>query len=108
MGTRSASHRYNGAGCVEDELHKHLNTTASYITRQHGVEGNRPQLQFEAQDELAGPNTAEDCTVASLPGNQIEEEEKPEGPPAEGNDGLQTSSPERDGLGNIEPGLHIS
>lgn len=109
METRTAPQRYNGACFLEGGLHKELNTIASYIVGQHEVECNGLQLQFEAQDELAGstPNTAEDCTVASTPGTKIEQEEKPVGPPMEGNDGLHSSSLERDGFGNIEPGLHI-
>ncbi|CAK6953814.1 hypothetical protein PFLUV_G00192410 [Scomber scombrus] len=100
-----ASHRYNGAGLV----HKDQNTTALYINRQHGVECNTLQLQFEAQDELSGsvPKTAEDCTVDVPAGTKIEEEEKTVGPPVEGNDGLQSSSLDKDGFGNIEPRLHI-
>ena len=103
--TRRAPHRYNGAGHVEGGLHKGQTTTASYIIGQHGVECNRIQLQFEAQDEQADttPNTVEDCTVALPP----DTEEKPAGPPVEGNDGLQSNSPERDGFENTDPDLHI-
>ncbi|XP_067464116.1 HERV-H LTR-associating protein 2, partial [Thunnus thynnus] len=101
----AVSHRYNGAGLV----HKDLNTTASYIIGQNGVECNRLQLQFEAQDELAGsmPKTAEDCPVDVPAGTKIEQEEKPVGPPVVGNDGLESSSLDKDGFGNIEPGLQI-
>ncbi|XP_049448139.1 HERV-H LTR-associating protein 2 [Epinephelus fuscoguttatus] len=110
METRSASHRYNGVSFVVGGIHKGVNTSASYIIEEHGVECNSAQLQFEAQDEVTGstPNTAEDCAVASPPGTEIEQEEKPVGPPAEGNDGSQSSSQERDGFGNTEPGLHTS
>ncbi|XP_051258157.1 HERV-H LTR-associating protein 2 [Dicentrarchus labrax] len=83
--TRTASHRHNGAGFVEGGLHKDLNATASYIIGQHGVECNRLELQFEAQDELTDstPNTAEDCTVALPAGAKIEPEEKPVGLPVD-------------------------
>lgn len=100
----TASHRYNGAG-----VHKDPNTTASYIIGPHGIDCNRPQLQFEAQDELAGstPKTAEECTVTVPAGTNTEQEETPVGPPVEGNDGLQSSSLDKDGFGNIEPRLHV-
>ncbi|CAB1421265.1 unnamed protein product [Pleuronectes platessa] len=107
-GTRTSSHRCNGAGLVDGGPHKALNTTASYIIVQHGVECNRLQLQFEVQDELAGdsPKTAENFTVALLPDINIEREEKPEGPPEKEIDGLQSRSLETDGFGSTEPGLH--
>nr|XP_046267442.1 uncharacterized protein hhla2a.1 [Scatophagus argus] len=103
METRTASHRYNGTGFVENSLHKHLSTTALYIIGQHGIECNR--LQFEALDQLAGstPNTAEECTVALPPGTEVGQEETTVALPVEGSDGLQSSSLEKDGLANIEP-----
>ncbi|KAK5858408.1 hypothetical protein PBY51_002550 [Eleginops maclovinus] len=106
LNTRRASQRYKGAGFVEGGLHKHLNTTAAYIIRPHGVECNGPQIKFEVQDELAGstPNTAEDDTVAAA--TEEEQEENPGGPPVEGNDGLPSSSVEREEFENIE--LHTS
>ncbi|KAM7374306.1 hypothetical protein PAMP_006972 [Pampus punctatissimus] len=101
----NASHRYNGAGPV----HKDLNTTASYIVGQHRVECNTLQLQFKAQDEVAGsvPKIAEDSTMAVPEDTEPEQEEKPVGPPVEGNDGLQSSNLDKDGFGDIDPGLHI-
>lgn len=107
--TSTASHRCNGAGYVEDGLHKTSNTVASYIVTQNGVECNRLQLQFEAQDEQAGssPKTTENCTVALPLDTKVEQEEKPEGPPAEGNDGLLSKNVERDGFGNTELCSHI-
>lgn len=105
METRTALQRYNGASFVEGGLHKDVNATASYIIGQHGVECNSTvQLQFEVAGST--PNK-EDCAVALSPDTKIEQEEKPVGPPEEGNDALRSSSLERDGFGNIEPGLHI-
>lgn len=96
METRIASHRCNGAGLVEHEPHKDLNTTDSYIVGQHGDESNRLQVQFDAQDEMTGsmPKTAEDIAVVLPLDTKIEQTEKPVGPPVEGNDGLKSSSVE--------------
>ncbi|XP_076607207.1 uncharacterized protein LOC143333143 [Chaetodon auriga] len=93
---KETSHRYNGVGFVEGGPHKELNTSATYVIRQHGVECNR--LQPEAKDEVAASaaNTAEDCEVALPPGAEIEEE-KPVGPPVEDDDELQSSCLEEDG-----------
>lgn len=109
MDPRSASHRFIGAGFVEGGLHKDPNASALYVIRQHGVECNRLQLQSEPEDEVAGstPNTADDSTVAVPPGTKIDEEERPAGPHVEGKDGLQSSNLEKDGFGNMEPGIHI-
>lgn len=100
MVTRTASHRCNGAG-----LHKAPNATASYIIVQHGAECNRPRLQLDVQDELAGnsPNTAESFIVSLPQDMNMEQEEKPEGPPVREIDGLQSSSLER----STEPVLHV-
>ncbi|KAK5887592.1 hypothetical protein CesoFtcFv8_016183 [Champsocephalus esox] len=107
--TRRASQRYNGAGFVEDGLHKHLNTTARYIIGPHGDECNGTQIKFEAQDELAGctPNTAEDETEALPEATEEEQEENPVGPLVEGNDGQPSCSVEREEFENIEP-VHTS
>lgn len=104
METRTATHRYNGAGLVEVELHKDLRS-ASYTIDQHGIECNRLQLQLETQDQVAGSmsNTAEDCTVVLPSGTKLKQEENTAGAPVEGNDGLQSSSLEEDCSGNIEP-----
>ncbi len=100
MGTRTASHRYNGAGFV----HKGLHTSATIIGP-HGVECNTLQLQVEAQDSL--PNTTEDNTAASPPSTKIEYEDKPRGPPVGGNDGLQSSNLGKDESENTKHGLHM-
>lgn len=108
METRAATHRNNEAGSVEVGLHKDLHPT-SYIIDQHGIECNRLQLQFEAQDDVAGSmsSTVEDCTVVLPSGSTSKQEEKTVGAPVEGNDGQQSSSSEKENHGNIEPGLQI-
>ncbi|CAJ1064016.1 HERV-H LTR-associating protein 2 [Xyrichtys novacula] len=97
---RTVSHRHNGADFIEGGSSKGVDTTASFIVRQHGAECDRLQLQIETQSEMASsaPNTAEVCTADLPPGTEIEQEEKPEGPPEEGNDGLLSRSEEGDGF----------
>lgn len=104
METRTATHRYNGAGFVEVGVHKDLHS-ASYTIDQHGIECNRLQLQFETQDQVAGStsNTAEDCTVVLPSGTKLKQEENTAGAPVKGNDRPQSSSLEKDCSGNIEP-----
>ncbi|KAF3706486.1 hypothetical protein EXN66_Car022178 [Channa argus] len=99
--TRIVSHTCNGAGRLEGGPHKDLNTVASYTVGQNGAECNRLLLQVEAQDEPAdhAPETEKDFeedSVASPPEDKTEQDEKPTGPPVEGNGGLQCSGLEKD------------
>ncbi|XP_056266133.1 HERV-H LTR-associating protein 2 isoform X1 [Pseudoliparis swirei] len=100
MEARSASHRLNAAGFAVVGLHKHLNATASYVIGRRGVECSGPQLRWE----VAAGGSPDDSTEAST----IERGGNPGGPPGERNDGLLSSSSERDGLGNMDPGDHMS
>lgn len=93
MKTRIPSHTHNEAALAEHEIHKDLNTAHSYT-----VECNKLQVQHEAPNEMTGamPTTAEDIAVALPPDTEIEQAEKPVGPPVEGNDRPQFISMEKD------------
>ncbi|KAK2828596.1 hypothetical protein Q5P01_019630 [Channa striata] len=96
METRSGSHTCNGAGHLEGGIHKDPNTVASYTAGQNGSECNRLFLQFEARDESEDHTPEKDFALASPPESKIEQDEKPTGPPVEGNGGLECSSWEKE------------
>lgn len=109
MGTRIASHRYNGAGLDEGGQEEKLNTPASHIPEQHAAEGSRPQLQFEMQDDLGGgvSKIAGNCPTGSPAGTNTEQTEERLEPPAVQNDGQHSCSPESDESGSVAPQLPV-